>query len=174
MADEKETTEADTDAEAKPAKGGVLPWILVTLLCGGGGVAIPFFLPTKADDPLDEIVEPTPYELPPPEETAFVPFGDAVVGNLNETALTRYLRVGVSLQVAKDKELEITKKIAEKRTLLKNWLLNQISDKSLDEIRGASGQNKLRREIRDQFNSVLFPDGYDRIYDVLFDEYAVQ
>jgi flagellar basal body-associated protein FliL len=53
-------------------------------------------------------------------------------------------------------------------------LLNQISDKDLDEIRGGAGQNRLRREVRDQFNSVLFPDGYDRIFSVLFNEYNVQ
>ena len=174
MADEKETTEDGADGDAKPAKGGVLPWILVTLLCGGGGVAIPFLLPAKAEDPLNEVEKPKPYELPAPEDTAFVSFGEAIVSNLDEGALTRYLRVGVSLQVAKDKEQEIITKLEEKNTLLKNWLINQISDKTLEEIRGAAGQNKLRREIRDQFNSVLFPDGYDRIYDVLFDEYNVQ
>lgn len=169
MADEDEKSEE----ESQKGKGGVLPWILVTVLCGGAGVAIPFFIPATAEVPAEDVPEEEPYELPEPEETAFVPF-ESVVVNLDEGALTRYLRVAIALQVAKEKELEITEKIEEKKALLKNWLLNQISDKDLEEIRGAAGQNRLRREIRDQFNSVLFPDGYDRIYDVLFDEYNVQ
>ncbi len=175
MANEKEKTEGSGE-ETEPSgggKGSVLPWILVTLLCGGGGVAIPFLLPATAEDPIEEPIKPQPYELPKPEETAFVPF-ESVVVNLDEGSLTRYLRIGLALQVAKEKELDVTKTLEEKNALLKNWLLNQIGDKSLEEIRGAAGQNRLRREIRDQFNSVLFPDGYDRIYDVLFDEYNVQ
>ena len=34
--------------------------------------------------------------------------------------------------------------------------------------------NRIRREIRDQFNTILFPDGYDRIEQVLFQQYNVQ
>lgn len=161
-----------TEAEEQGKGGGILPWIIVTLLCGGAGVAVPFLIPATAEVPEDVVEQPV-FELPKPEETAFIPF-DAVVVNLDEGNLTRYLRVAVALQVAKEKELEIKLKIDEKKAVLKNWLLNQISDKDLEEIRGAAGQNRLRREIRDQFNTVLFPDGFDRIYDVLFDEYNVQ
>ncbi|MEQ9407240.1 MAG: flagellar basal body-associated FliL family protein [Fuerstiella sp.] len=169
-----EETKTEGEAPAEKARGGALPWILVTLLCGGAGVAIPFFLPSSPSVTADDFVEEEdPFELPAPEDTAIIPF-ESVVVNLDEGAMTRYLRVTLKLQVAKDKELMIVPLIEEKKALLKNWLLNQISDKGLDDIRGAAGQNRLRREIRDQFNSVLFPDGYDRIYDVLFDEYNVQ
>ena len=177
MADEETKPEGEGDdaegTEEEVKKGGVLPWILVTLLCGGAGVAIPFFIPASTTDGAEEVPEEQPFELLDPEETAFVPF-EAVVVNLDEGAMTRYLRVAVALQVAKEKELDVTTKLEEKKALLKNWLINQISDKGLDDIRGRAGQNRLRREIRDQFNSVLFPDGYDQIYDVLFDEYNVQ
>lgn len=168
MADEPENTEKGA------AKGSVLPWIAVTLLCGGAGVAIPFLMPAKAAVDTVETVEEVPdFEAPPPEDTAYVPF-DPVVVNLDEGSLTRYLRVTVAFEVAKNKEAEVTTKIEEKRVLLKSWLISNISDKSLDEIRGAAGQNRLRREIRDQFNTVLFPDGFDQIYDVLLEEYNVQ
>ncbi|MCA9086649.1 MAG: flagellar basal body-associated FliL family protein [Planctomycetaceae bacterium] len=168
MADEPKPEEEQSDG----GKGGIIPWIAITLVCGGIGVAIPFLMPVTAEPPPEVVKEPA-FELPKPEDTAFIPF-DAVVVNLDEGQLTRYLRVAVALQVAKEDELEITTKMEEKKAVLKNWLLNQISDKDLEEIRGAAGQNRLRREIRDQFNTVLFPDGFDRIYDVLFDEYNVQ
>lgn len=174
MADEESKPEGeDAEGQDEAKKGGVLPWIAVTLLAGGAGVALPFLMPAPADGQTDEPPEPPPYEIPEPEEMAFVPF-ESVVVNLDEGAMTRYLRITVALQVAKEKELEITTKVEEQKALLKDWIINQISDKGLDDIRGRAGQNRLRREIRDKFNSVLFPDGYDQIYDVLFDEYNVQ
>jgi flagellar basal body-associated protein FliL len=45
---------------------------------------------------------------------------------------------------------------------------------SMEDIRGAAGQNRLRREIHDQFNLVMFPDTEGEIKDVLFEEFNVQ
>ena len=177
MADAEEKKEDADGAEETPAKSSPLPWILVTVLCGGLGVALPFLMPMSASDadmpePEPEVMRPK-FEPPEPDETAFIPF-DSVVVNLDEGSLTRYLRVTLSVQVAKEDELSITEKIEKNRVLLKNWLINRISDKALEDIRGGVGQNRLRREIRDEFNTVLFPDGFDRIYDVLFEDYNVQ
>ena len=178
MADEEKTENAEEgEATEAEAKSSPLPWILVTVLCGGLGVAVPFLMPMSATDadlpePEPEVMRPK-FEPPALEDTAFVPF-DSVVVNLDEGSMTRYLRITMSVQVSKEDELTITEQIEKNRVLLKNWLINRISDKNLDEIRGAVGQNRLRREIRDEFNTVLFPDGFDRIYDVLFEDYNVQ
>ncbi|MCA9228196.1 MAG: flagellar basal body-associated FliL family protein, partial [Planctomycetales bacterium] len=80
----------------------------------------------------------------------------------------------VNLQVDKAQADGITKMLEQKKPILKNWLLSYLSDKGMDDIRGRVGQNRLRREIQDHFNTVLFADGYDRIHDVLFDEFNVQ
>ena len=163
----------DEVAGSSPGKGGPIPWILVTLLCGGMGMAVPYFMPASPETSANEPKPKPVIEMPDPEDTAYVDF-ESVVVNLNEGQLTRYLRVGVTLQVPKEEKEDIVLKLEEKKAVLKNWLLNLISDKNLDEIRGGAGQNRLRREVRDQFNSVLFPDGYDRIFSVLFNEYNVQ
>ena len=119
------------------------------------------------------------FTLPKEEETIFLPFADGdkdggIVVNLDEGRLTRYLRIAITMQIPKASEEEFKKKLEAKKIVLRNWLLSKISDLDLDAIRGAAGQNRLRREIRDQFNSVLCPDGYDQIYDVLFEEFNVQ
>ena len=88
--------------------------------------------------------------------------------------MSRYLRVAITLQIPKSIEEDFKKTVDSKKILLRNWLLSKMSDLNLDAIRGAAGQNRLRREIRDHFNSVLCPDGYDQIYDVLFEEFNVQ
>ncbi len=49
-----------------------------------------------------------------------------------------------------------------------------MSDKGLQEVSGAGGVNRLRREIQDQFNALLYQDGSDKIRDVLFEEFVVQ
>lgn len=177
MAEKEEKTEGEgAGAEKRP--GSVIPWVLVGLLAAGAGGTVPMLLSGSTEEVIDE--EPPPFELPAPEDTVFVPFADPevkddqIVVNLNEGNLTRYLRVVVELQIAKDYEMEFAEKLKKNRVLLRSWLLSKISDKNLEEVRGAAGQNRLRREIQDHFNSVLFPDGYDRIYDVLFFEYAVQ
>ena len=104
---------------------------------------------------------------------AFVNFGDIVV-NLDEGKLNRYLRLKIMLQVRTKDEAQVTAEIEAQRVVLKNWLLSFLSDKELADIRGAAGQGMLRREIQEYFNTTLFPDGKDRIYDVLFDEFNIQ
>ncbi|MEZ6061523.1 MAG: flagellar basal body-associated FliL family protein [Planctomycetaceae bacterium] len=172
MAD-AEDNDGESAESSPPAKGGVLPYIIVGILCTAGGLAVPLLIPAKATTgDTAEQVKP-PYELPSPEDTKFVSFG-AVSVNLDEGRLSRYLQVSITLQVAKDQELELTKMLETQKAPLTSWLIAHLSDKTLDEVRGAAGQNRLRREIRDQFNTILYPDGYDRIYDVLFDNYAIQ
>ncbi len=146
--------------------------------CRSGG-AVPFLLPAHAEPVEEKKEEKKTFELPKEEETIFLPFSDpekdpSIVINLNEGRLTRYLRISFSLQIPKSLELEFPKLLEAKKAQLRNWLLSEISDKDLEEIRGAAGQNRIRREIREHFNSVLFPDGNDQIYDVLFEEFNVQ
>jgi flagellar basal body-associated protein FliL len=49
-----------------------------------------------------------------------------------------------------------------------------LSDQSLQEVSGKAGVNRVRREIREQFNAMLWPDGSEYIQDILFDEFVVQ
>ncbi len=111
----------------------------------------------------------------PGEEAAFVNFDEAPITlNLNDARLNRYLRLKLTIQVEQKHQEEITKALEQKKAILKNWLSGYFLDKSVEDIRGTAGQNRLRREILDQFNVVLFPDGYERIHDVLFEEFNVQ
>lgn len=178
MANDEQQGTPGESAGGSP-KGSVLPWILVGVLSVGAGSAAPLLMPAVATTDNEPAKSRPDYELPKEEETVFIPFGErgkdqSVVVNLNDGRMTRYLRIAVALQVPKSKELQIIPLLEGKEVLLRNWLLSLISDKSLDEIRGAAGQNRMRREIRDHFNDVLFPDGLDQIYDVLFEEFNVQ
>ena len=49
-----------------------------------------------------------------------------------------------------------------------------MAEKGTEDLRGKFGRNRLRREMHDYFNKVLFEDGIERIQDVLFSEFHVQ
>jgi flagellar FliL protein len=160
---------------APPAKGGKMLLIVVGV-CGvmalAAGVAVPYFLmhaPAKDSHAKDE----GSHGHSSGAKRSYVNFGDVVV-NLNEDRLTRYLRVKLLLVIDARDEKEMTELITKNKPLLKNWLISHLSDKSLLEVSGAPGVNKLRREIWHEFNKELFPDGSEKILDIFFEEFVVQ
>ena len=173
MADDTDT-QADEEQQDEGRQGpGKIVWAAFGLLTMAGGFAVPYFL--QADGQV-EAEQTTSHDSDDGEmlkDIAFVPFGEVTV-NLDEGRLNRYLRVSITLQIDKSDEESITKLLERRKAMLRNWLLSHLSDKAMDDVRGASGQNRLRREIADHFNTTLFSDGYDRIHDVLFEEFNVQ
>ncbi|MBX3436464.1 MAG: flagellar basal body-associated FliL family protein, partial [Planctomycetaceae bacterium] len=171
MAEEDKTDETATPVGRKGP--GLLIWAVLGAVAAGGGFAVPFLLPSgDASKSATAGSESRGLKPSVPKDLAFIPFGDVTV-NLDDGRLTRYLHLSFSLQVEKTDQLKVTKLVEDHKAILRNWLLSFLSDKGMDDIRGAAGQNRIRREIQDQFNTILFPDGYDRIYDVLFEEFNV-
>jgi flagellar basal body-associated protein FliL len=108
------------------------------------------------------------------EQSVFVPFGDAIA-NLAEDRLTRYVKVNITLQVnAADAEAVQTLMAGPKKALFSNWLITYLSDKTLQDVKGANAMNALRREIQDGFNALLAQDGKCKVESVLFKEFNVQ
>ncbi len=156
-----------------PTKGGkkwVLVGVVVAVLAMGGGAAVPFFLPDSVL-PKQSAPEKTSPKEPKP---ILIPFGDPVVVNLNTDRLSRFLRTKIILVVEDTNEKAVHEVVEKKKPYLKTWLIAYLSDQSLKDVTGAAGVNRLRREIRDQFNTMLFPDGSEKINDVLFEEFYVQ
>lgn len=170
MAEEPEATEEDAPAKKGP---GAIVWLLLLLVAGAGGFAIPFLLPDSAPAESAEEEDPTAFEMLNAEDTIAVPFGEITV-NLDEGRMNRYLRLKIAVLVPKEEELAVTEAIEAKNAVLKNWLLSHLSDKALEEIRGKAGLNMLRREILREFNDKLFSDRRDRVYDILFEEFNIQ
>ncbi len=102
-----------------------------------------------------------------------MPF-DQVVVNVNEQRLARFLRVKLIIVVDAADEKQINDVVTKNRAILKNWLISHLSDKGMQDVTGAVGINRARREIQDRFNYLLFPDGNEKIRDILFEEFNVQ
>ena len=166
MADDPNQENAEEEGKKKT------PLILIAvvgIVAVAAGFATPMLLDkfTAAESPQDT----------PPATTddngAFIEFGEIVV-NLDEPKRNRYLRINISLEVDEAQTKDLTETIEKKKILLKNWLLAYLADQTLESLRGAEGQNRLRREIKNQFNKTLFDDNFERIRNVLFTEFSVQ
>jgi flagellar FliL protein len=88
--------------------------------------------------------------------------------------MSRFLSVGFSLQV--DPSLaKLTRQRLDIYSIpLGSWLISHLSEKTLEDVRGKVGQDVTRKEIREHFSHILFPEGDHNITDVLFTNFAVQ
>lgn len=165
-----------SETTAPPTKSGGKTMLILLALCGvlalAAGGAVPYFLmhePAKQEHDKKENLH-----TPNSSKQAYVTFGEPVIVNLNEDRLTRYLKIKILLVVDASEEKTVTDLVQKKKPALKNWLIANLSDKSLSEVSGTAGLNKMRREIWHQFNNELFPDGGEKVLDIFFEEFVVQ
>jgi flagellar protein FliL len=159
-------TAVDNTAAPPAKKGGWLLLIIVSVVASAAGFFVPRLLMHDAMTPAHQLPDA---ELKP----VVLSFGEVVV-NLGEERLTRYLRLKIMLVVDGAHEKSVQEHLEKQKAFLKSWLIGYLSDLSLQEVSRAVGVNRLRREIRDQFNAMLWPDGRELVQDVLFDEFVVQ
>jgi len=159
-----------------PAKSGTRMTLILCLAFGllalAAGGAVPYFL-LRAQNADTHAKQEETHAQGSAVKHSYVQFGEVVV-NLNEDRLTRYLKVKILLVCDAREEKALNDLVQKKKPILKNWLIAQLSDKSLQEVSGASGVNKLRREIWHQFNTELYSDGSEKILDIFFEEFVVQ
>lgn len=160
--------------EPEKKKGGIaslILWILLACVSIGGGFAAPFVMDQFGSNAKADSTNPS--EASDEEPPALIEFGEVTV-NLNETRLNRYLRLNLSFLVAQSQKLEVEQALEKNQPVLKSWLLSYLADKAMEDIRGATGQNRLRREIHAHFNSVMFPGKPPMIRNILFQEFNIQ
>ena len=145
---------------------GWLVLIFAALLAIAAGFSVPLYLipaPQKKAAPAAS----------EPKRPALLPFGEVVV-NLGEERLTRYLRAKLLIVIDESQQKSVKELVDKQKPFMKSWLISYLSDQSLQEVSGAAGVNRIRREVRDRFNAMLFPDNSEGIQDILFDEFVVQ
>ncbi len=112
-------------------------------------------------------------DIVPQDGPYFVPFG-RIVANINEPLLAKYLSLEITVQTDAENEAEVKAAIELRKPILMTWLAAHLADKTTDDIRGKVGVNRLQREILDNFNSLLFTDGRERLQNILFEEFHYQ
>ncbi len=154
----------------KSSSGSFVIWAILAIISIGSGFAAPLVVSSLSASQGNNAAFLEDDEGEPP---ALIEFGEVTV-NLNESQLNRYLRLNISLLVSQKNKPEIENLLEKNQAVLKSWLLGYLADKAMEDIRGATGQNRLRREIQAHFNSVLFPAKAPLIRDVLFQEFNIQ
>jgi flagellar basal body-associated protein FliL len=97
------------------------------------------------------------------------------VANLDEPGVTRYVRVSIILELSSQLDsINGETFLEEKKIILQDWMTTYLAGLSLEDVRGSRSLNRIKREVVDQFNQLLF--GPDKAYveKVLFKEFAVQ
>lgn len=177
--------------EAAPApagpkkKGGKAKFLIAAVLSIAAGGATPMFvnvpalLGKTAEADGEHAAEakhakPTKKKSAHAEEkTASVPFGDVTV-NLAEERLTRYLRLKIVLIVEEEAEATVPALLEKKKAAMKGWLISHLTGKTLKDVQGTVGVNRLQREILERFEDILYPNGHGALKNVMFEEYLVQ
>jgi flagellar basal body-associated protein FliL len=100
---------------------------------------------------------------------------EPVLANLDEPGVTRYVRVTVTLEISPElDEVKGREFLEGKKMLLRDWMTTYFAGLTLEDVRGTRNLGRIKREVVDQFNELLFPDSSPFIERVLFKEFAVQ
>ena len=173
--------EAAPAATAPKKKGGKAKFLIAAVLSIAAGFATPMFVNIPSlmgKEKTAEAGEATPAKAKKKsahaeEKTVTVPFGDVVV-NLAEDRMTRYLRLKIVLVVEEEAEKEVTAKLEKQKAIMKSWLISHVAGKTLKDVGGTVGVNRLQREILERFEDTLYPHGHGHLKNVMFEEYLVQ
>ena len=106
-------------------------------------------------------------------DRSFVTMEDVIV-NLSSKNATRYLRLGIVLEVPRKDELLVATRAEAERASLRDWLFTHLAAKTVHDVRGPEGINRLRDEVEEHVRGALFADGDAGLRRVVFDEFMVQ
>ncbi len=179
---EAPTGDEDTQTPGKetPTGGSLLKLALlvgVGIGAAGAGYAVAMLLrggvqQARASDSPE--VAPNPLApVHPSEDYVYYKF-EAITVNLNEPRLARYVRATLTLAIRLDNESEVVLMLDKKKPALKSWLTLYLSGCTLEDVRGPQNLNRIRREILDSLNELLWPEQKPMIEQIHFDEFAVQ
>ncbi len=162
---------------ANEKKGGLLSklvlWLVVVVVSIGGGFATPIVVAKLTGPAAPGTAPPAAVKPNTVEDVEFIDF-DEIVAVLGKSKFSRYLKLNLTVQVAKSQRSVVEKKIAQRTAVLRNRIISHIAEITEEDLAGQHGHNQLRRHIHTIFNEALFDDGIERIQDVLFREFQVQ
>lgn len=157
----------------------VLLVVAIIALAGAAGLFAAGMLQRKSPESGTEEIAQADLDAPKQKPVAEDPKNaiqyyelDVPAVNLREERLARFLKAKLSLAVRKENFDAFQKRIEEKTPMILNWLVVNLSDRTLEECTGARNRNRLRGQILEALNELL--DNGNLIEEVLFQEFAVQ
>ncbi len=189
MADEDDkkdkAKDESKDKDASPGKSkAIIGWVItftVAAVCAGGGYGLSGLFAKVAPEKIVEVPdsEKSIEELYSPEdpETA-MPWNfelKPIDRNLNEPGATRMVRVTVVLDISAEMDETKGREYFEGKKLhLRDWLGTHLASLNLEQVAGGPSQNRMKAEIKESFNEILFPDSKPLVDRVMFKDYIIQ
>lgn len=190
MAEETQKTEEKKPTgsmlEKQTSKSSLIGWlILFAVVTAGttGGFALSQLIGGRSTPAADAGAG----KSPPDNPTAFLPSEgspnsswtydkiEPVVANLDEPGVTRYIRATVTLEIRGDVDkTQMEEFLQDKNAVMKDWLTTYFAGLSLEDVRGSRNLSRIKQEIQEHLNEILFANGRPMISRVLFKEFAVQ
>ena len=183
---EDKATDKDERSGRVGTKIGVLTWIImavaVVLLAGSGFVLGRLFAGSFLSEPTDSSQESSPTDeitqndsKTDAENTWYYSDLESVVVNPDEPGATRFVRVGVILEISSELSEEKAKELIEpQKPPLINWLNLYFKSLTLGEMENDRDMKRILSQICDAFNEILFPDAKPQIKKVLIREFNIQ
>lgn len=205
MADkEKEDNPSGKDGSSKPAevKVGIWVWVVmiavVVILSGSGFVLGRLLAGSSSSEAANALPENVSPPSASPEKTAHGKASEesakagsestlanqgiwyyndleSVVVNPDEPGATRFIRVGLILEMSEESNQEITRELISSKTpVLINWLNLYFKSLALSEMENEKDLNRILSQICDAFNGILFPEAKPQIEKILIREFNIQ
>ncbi len=189
MPNEEVKKENNTDTDKKTtasAKSGVFVWLVLGIVVAAGatgGFALSQLM-GSADTPADpnaaaqtapaEVYDPIKAAQPGQKSWIYDKM-DPIVANLDEPGVSRFVRVTVMLEMSNQMDpVNGAVFLDEKKVILQDWMTTYLAGLSLEDVRGSRSLTRIKQEVLEQFNRILFKDGKPFVDRVLFKEFAVQ
>ena len=172
---EDESGQEKPQNSSNPKRG--LMFATVAVVFGVGmGIVVTILTNSPAEAPADAIPDihtaDKEGEQLSREEVVYVDF-DPVTVTLDVPRGNRYLRATLTVAIPKKYADEATELVRSRKPELDHWLIVYLSGCTLEQVRGSTNLNRIRREIATAFNRNLWPDREPRIDHVLFREFAI-
>lgn len=185
--EKKEDTKTENEQSGQAGtKISVLTWIImvvaVLLLAGSGFVLGRLFAGSFSPETTESSQENSQTKetiqndsKTDSEDTWYYSDLEPVVVNPDEPGATRFVRVGLILEISsglsKDKAKEL---IEPQKPPLINWLNLYFKSLTLDEMENDRDMKRILSQICDAFNEILFPDAKPQIKRILIREFNIQ
>ena len=184
----KEDTKTEEDEQSQQAgtKISILTWIImavgVVLFAGSGFVLGRLFAGSTSPEITESSQENTQTEELMPDDlktnskdTWYYNDLESVVVNPDEPGATRFVRVGLILEISAALNQEKAKELIDaKKPPLINWLNLYFKSLTLGEMENDRDMRRILSQICDSFNEILFPDAKPQIKRILIREFNVQ
>lgn len=166
MAEEKEAVKTEGQTAAPPKKSSVMKYLIII------GAVIMIIVPVlaffvasrfmKQEEKKDE------NRVVDTREMGVVFPMDVIVVNIANTQGTRYLRAGVSFELAGE---ELEAEVEKRKPQLADMIIMVLSSKELEDLYDVEGKSQIRKEILEKANDKLLTG---KIKNVYFTEFVIQ